>query len=91
MVRQLKENRSIFIHLNTCVRLNIMIHAMLKMACGSEDAAGQFAMGTPSREPKKVYSGKTDVSSTFSLVPLLWQCWKWLVMKAQHPETGQWL
>ena len=70
--------------------LDHAIHAMLKMACRSEDAAGQFAMGMPGRKPKKVYSGKTDVSSTFRLVPLLWECWKWLVMKAQHPETGQW-
>ena len=37
-----------------------------------------------------VYSGKTDVQSAFRLVPLNKRCWRWLIMKAQDPTTGEW-
>ena len=34
-----------------------------------------------------VYAGKTDVQSTFRLAPLKRSCYKWLIMKAQDPNT----
>ena len=37
-----------------------------------------------------VYSAKMDVKSAFRLAPLQRDCWKWLLMKAQHPCTGEW-
>ena len=37
-----------------------------------------------------VFAGKTDVQSAFRLLPLLKRCWKWLVMKAQDPTSGEW-
>ena len=40
---------------------------------------------------KTIYGGKTDVKSAFRLVPLRRQCWKWLIMKAQDPQTGKFM
>ena len=35
-----------------------------------------------------VLGGKTDVQSAFRLVPLKPGSWKWLIMKAEDPQTG---
>ena len=36
----------------------------------------------------QVFLGKTDLSSTFRVLPLLVQCFAWLVFKAINPNTG---
>ena len=36
-----------------------------------------------------VFGGKTDVRSAFRLVPLKPHCWRWLIMKAEDPNTGK--
>ena len=68
------------------------VTAILKLVFGNERTAVEFARNSmPSRKPPKmVFSGKTDISSVFRLVPLLCKCWKWLIMKTQHPESGEW-
>ena len=38
-----------------------------------------------------IFGGKTGVQSAFRLVPLKKASWMWLVMKAQHLETGIWM
>ena len=35
------------------------------------------------------YVAKSDMSMAFRNLPLKKKCWKFLVMKAEHPETGQ--
>ena len=37
------------------------------------------------------FAGKTDIQSTFCLVPLASWCWAWLVMCARNPKTQTWL
>ena len=41
--------------------------------------------------PKKsrIFFGKTDIRSAFRLIPLLPSQYRWLVMKAEDPETGK--
>ena len=36
-----------------------------------------------------VFGGKTDVQSAFRLIPLKPDSWKWLIMKAEDPQTGK--
>ena len=38
---------------------------------------------------KGVFYGRTDVQSAFRLAPLRRSSWRWLVMKAEHPVTGE--
>ena len=38
-----------------------------------------------------VYAGKSDVQSAFRLVLLNGRSWRWLLMKAQDPKTGEWM
>ena len=42
------------------------------------------------KENETLYFGKTDVTSAFRLVPLARKCWKYLILKAKDPESGQW-
>ena len=44
----------------------------------------------PKEGIKVIFGGKTDVQSAFRLIPLRSGCWKWLLMKAQDPTTGEW-
>ena len=37
-----------------------------------------------------IYLGKSDIKSAICLVPLSWDSWPWLVMKARNLETGEW-
>ena len=37
-----------------------------------------------------IYSGKMDVQSAFRLVPLSKWSWQWLIIKVQHPISGEW-
>ena len=39
---------------------------------------------------KPVYAGKSDLKSAFHLLPLSHSSYKWVVMKAQNPETLEW-
>ena len=39
---------------------------------------------------KIIYSGKSDLKSTFRILCLSPDCWMWLVMKARDPQTGTW-
>ena len=36
-----------------------------------------------------IFLGKTDVQSTFRLLPLDAHCWAWLIMAAEDPNTGK--
>ena len=42
------------------------------------------------KEGKGCYLGKSDMSSAFRHFAMKRDCWKFLVMKAQHPSTGIW-
>ena len=71
--------------------IDYAVKAILWLAFGSEANAGKFAKDMPGRKPpRKIFAGKTYVSSAFRLVPLLQKCWKWLIMKAQDPRSGEW-
>ena len=37
-----------------------------------------------------MFTGKSDIKSTFRLVPLLQGSWPWVIMMAQDPITKQW-
>ena len=39
---------------------------------------------------KVVYASKTDIKSAFRILGLSPGSWKWLIMKAQDPRTGEW-
>ena len=39
---------------------------------------------------QRIYCSKTDLSAAFRLVPLAGNCWKWMVMKARDPDSGEW-
>ena len=41
-------------------------------------------------EGKGCYLGKSDMSSAFRHFAMKKKCWKFLVMKAQHPMTNKW-
>ena len=43
--------------------------------------------GTPVIQ--QLFLGKTDLKSTFRWLPLLSWCFKFLLLKAQHPQTGK--
>ena len=38
---------------------------------------------------RPLYYGKTDLSNAFRILPLKKESWKWLMMKAKHPETNE--
>ena len=38
---------------------------------------------------RPLYYGKTDLSNAFRILPLSRNSWKWLLMKAEHPGTGE--
>ena len=38
-----------------------------------------------------MYMGKTDAQSAFRILPLSRSSWKWVLMRAQDPETGNWM
>ena len=40
--------------------------------------------------PIIIYSSKGDLESAFRVLPLNWGSWAWLIMMAQHPESGEW-
>ena len=43
------------------------------------------------RKPRRlVFAGKSDLKSAFRILGLSPRCWKWLVMKARDPSTGEW-
>ena len=66
--------------------LDFAVHAYLRMREHGERSKEQSE-----HEGKTVvYSGKTDVQSAFRLVPLNKKCWRWIIMKAQDPTTGEW-
>ena len=39
--------------------------------------------------PVTIFAGKTDIQSAFRVAPLKRACSPWLVMYAEHPETGE--
>ena len=39
---------------------------------------------------KVIFAGKLDLKSAFRILGLSKQSWKWLVMKAQDPQTEEW-
>ena len=42
------------------------------------------------RRKRTVYAGKSDLKSAFRILGLSKNCWQWLVMKAQDPQTKDW-
>ena len=69
--------------------LDYAIHTYLKLTGHAEGHYGQ-ANGRQ-KGKQKVFSGKTDIQSAFRLLPLLKKCCKWLIMKAQDPQTNKWM
>ena len=43
------------------------------------------------RTSKSIVVGKSDLKSAFRILGLSQDSWKWLVMKAQNPVTGEWM
>ena len=41
-------------------------------------------------EEEPIFLGKSDIKSTFCLIPLSILCWRWLVMIAQNPINKKW-
>ena len=75
--------------------LDYAIHAYLKLAgLAPVDEEGMTKTEKRSsiwkRGNKTILAGKTDIKSAFRLIPLLQRCWKWLIMKAQDPTSGEW-
>ena len=50
------------------------------------DAAVTYSMEMGERP---LYYGKTDLLNAFRILPLKKESWKWLMMKAKHPETNE--
>ena len=42
------------------------------------------------KKKKNIFAGKSDLKSAFHILGLSRCSWKWLVMKAMHPVTGEW-
>ena len=40
-------------------------------------------------DTKKFFTAKSDILSAFRLVPICKKHWRWLIMKAKHPITGE--
>ena len=43
------------------------------------------------KEKPTIFAGKSDLKSVFRILGLSVSSWKWLVMKAQNPVTGEWV
>ena len=43
------------------------------------------------RKKTVVWAGKSDLKSTFRILGLSRNSWRWMIMKAQDPETGIWM
>ena len=42
-------------------------------------------------EQRTIFTGKTDLKSAFRILGLSPGSWQWLIMKAQHPDTGEFM
>ena len=57
---------------------------------GSSNKPGLVEFEELMQVHKTVFLGKTDVQSTFCLVPLSIACFSWLIMCARNPRTKKW-
>ena len=60
-------------------------HQQRKLCKLAKKIKRQYKQMDDSEDQQPIYMGKTDVQSAFRLVPLLKQCWPWLIMKAENP------
>ena len=82
--------------------LDYAIQAYLRVCKADSQDENQFTHDRPQlaskwqskfdkhKHKKTVFAGKTDIKSAFRILGLSANCWKWLVMKARDPTTGQW-
>ena len=69
----------------TCLSTKEEAEKTTKLQCdkGKEEGEGVQDSESP------IYLGKTDVQSAFRILGLSKKSWPWLIMKAEHPVTGE--
>ena len=74
-----------------CHDLDYAVNAYLKLH-NCEAASGNFLCDDSLHDKpseRTVFGGKTDITSTFHLLPLSKWSWRWLVFKAQDPSRSK--
>ena len=72
------------------VQYNDLDHAVKNILIVRQQSEAETENGSESTHIQVVYMGKSDIRSAFRVLPLNPESWKWLIMKARNPVSGEW-